>query len=204
MTTFSSIPDALKELKKGNMLIIVDSPDRENQGDIVFSAGTVTPERINFLLQKCRGMICVPITKAKARLLNLPLMIPQSKNTEITKVNFTVTLDAKKVSSFGISAQDRAITINAISNAEARKEDFVRPGHVFPLLAAEGGIRKRAGHTEAVIELLTLAKLDPVGVLCEILNDKGQAANLPELTKFSQEFGLKIISVQDLIIYVKK
>lgn len=204
MSNFSSIPQAIQELQKGNMLIILDSASRENQGDLIFPAEAVTREKINFLLQKCRGMICVPLTKAKAKQLDLPLMVSSSENTEKTRVNFTVTIDAKTVTSFGISAQDRAVTIKAIASGSSKPNDFVRPGHVFPLLARNGGILEREGHTEATIELLKLAKLNPTGVLCEILNEKGQVANLSELLKFSQEFGIKIISIPDLINYVKK
>lgn len=204
MSSFSSIQEGITELKKGNMLIIVDKASRENQGDLIFAADTATPERINFLLQKCRGMICVPITKAKAGQLDLPLMVTPTENTEGTRVNFTVTIDVKTVTSFGISARDRAATIQAIASAGSKREDFVRPGHVFPLLASDGGVLKRDGHTEATIELLKLAKLNPTGVLCEILNEKGQVASPAELVKFSREFNIKIISISDLIEYVKK
>lgn len=204
MNTFSSIPQAIKELQEGKMLIVLDSERRENQGDLIFSAETATPERINFLLQKCRGMICVPVTQEKASQLDLSLMVSPIENTEKTRVNFTVTIDVKSVKSFGISAKDRAATIKAIASENSKKEDFVRPGHVFPLLASTGGILERDGHTEATIELLKLAKLNQTGVLCEILNDKGEVANLSELIKFSREFNIKIISIKDLIEYVKK
>ena len=204
MNTFSFIPQAIKELQEGKMLIVLDSERRENQGDLIFSADTATPERINFLLQKCRGMICVPVTQEKASQLDLSLMVSPIKNTEKTRVNFTVTIDVKSVKSFGISAKDRAATIKAIASENSRKEDFVRPGHVFPLLASTGGILERDGHTEATIELLKLAKLNQTGVLCEILNDKGEVANFSELIKFSREFNIKIISIKDLTEYVKK
>lgn len=204
MSTFSSIPQAIRELRKGKMLIILDSASRENQGDLIFAADTATPERINFLLQKCRGMICVPLTQVKAKRLDLPLMVPSTENTEKTRVSFTVTIDAKTVTSYGISAEDRAATIRAIANQNSKANDFVRPGHVFPLIAGNGGVLEREGHTEATIELLKLAKLNPTGVLCEILNEKGRVANLAELIKFSQEFDIKIISIPDLIKYVKK
>lgn len=204
MNPFSSIKQAIQELKKGNMLIILDSVKRENQGDLIFPADTVTSERINFLLKECRGMICVPVTQEKAKQLDLPLMVSSTENTEITRVNFTVTIDVKTVKSFGISAEDRAATIQAIADPNSRKEQFVRPGHVFPLLANEGGVSAREGHTEATIELLKLAKLNPTGALCEILNENGQVANLKELIRFSKEFSIKIISIQDLIEYVKK
>lgn len=203
MTPFSSIPKAIDELQKGNMLIVLDSEKRENQGDIIFPADIATAERINFLLQKCRGMICVPITEAKAVQLDLLPMVSRVDNTEKTGVNFSVTIDAKTVKSFGISARDRAATIRAIADEESRRDDFVRPGHVFPIIA-RGGILEREGHTEATIELLKLAKLNPTGVLCEILNKKGETASISELIKFSQEFNIKIICIRDLIEYVKK
>jgi 3,4-dihydroxy 2-butanone 4-phosphate synthase/GTP cyclohydrolase II len=204
MSNFSSIPQAIQELQKGNMLIVLDSESRENQGDLIFAAETATTERINFLLQKCRGMICVPVTQAKAKQIDLALMVPQAKNTEKTRVNFTVTVDVKTVTSYGISASDRAATIKAIAKDDSKANDFVKPGHLFPLLARSGGILERDGHTEATIELLKLAKLNPTGVLCEILNEKGQVASLSELKKFSREFNIKIISIPDLIKYVKK
>lgn len=204
MNHFSSIQQAIKELQKGKMLIVLDRDSRENQGDLIFPADTATPERINFLLQECRGMICVPVTQAKATQLDLPLMVSQIENTEKTRVNFTVTIDARTVRSFGISAEDRAVTIRAIADINSRKKDFVRPGHISPLLAGKGGVLERDGHTEATIELLKLAKLNPTGVLCEILNEKGEVANLSELIKFSREFNIKIISIKDLIVYVKK
>lgn len=204
MNNFISIPEAINELKKGNMLIIIDGANRENQGDLIFPAQTATAEKINFMLQKCRGMICVPITQTKATQLDLPLMVPPTQNSEGTKVNFTLTLDAKTVTSFGISAADRSLTIQTIAKTNSAKNDFVRPGHVFPLLARDGGVLERAGHTEATIELLRLAKFSPTGVLCEILNDNGQVASFSELIKFSHKFNIKIISIADLIAYVKK
>lgn len=204
MNYFSSVQVALKEFQKGKGLILLDDPERENQADLIFPAEYATAEKINFMLQECRGMICVPVTKTKTKQLDLPLMIPPAENTEKTGVNFTVTIDSKSVKSFGISAGDRALTIRAIADPKTNKKDFVRPGHVFPLLAAGGGVSERGGHTEATIELLSLAGLNPAGVLCEILNEKGEVASLSELIKFSGKFNIKIITIPDIIKYVKK
>lgn len=204
MNTFSSIPEAIKEIKKGKMLIIVDSPDRENQGDIVFPAETATPEKINFLIKECRGLVCVSITKSRATQLNLPPSIPLSQNTEKLKSNFTVSVDAKNVSSFGISASDRALTARVLAGPLSKPNDLIRPGHVFPLVTSDGGILARAGHTEATVEITRLAGFTPCAVLCEILRDDGEVARIPDLIAFSQKFDLKIISITDLIDYVKK
>ncbi len=203
MNNFALISDALKELRKNNFLIVVDDPNRENQGDLIFPAQTAAPEKINFMLQKCRGLICVPITQSKATMLDLSLMIPSNKNTEKTKVNFTISLDAKNVKSYGISASDRSLTIRAIAHEGSDAADFVRPGHIFPLLAKQGGILERPGHTEASLELMRLAGFSPTAVLCEILNDEGDVANQSELIKFSHIYKIKIISIPDLIAYVK-
>lgn len=203
MKPFCSIPKAIKELKKGNMLIVVDSPDRENQGDLIFPAESVTPERISFLINNCRGMICVAMTKKQVINLGLPLMVSPIDNTETTNVQFTLTVDAKDVTSFGISASDRTKTIKLLANSRSKPGDLVRPGHVFPLLARDGGVRERAGHTEATVELARLAGFSPVGALCEILNKKGEVAALPELIKLSKKFGIQIVSIKDLIAYVK-
>src|SRR3989338_614886 len=169
MKPFSSIPEAIKELKKGHMLIVVDSPKRENQGDIIFPSQTVTADKVNFLLKECRGIICVAITKEHALRLDLPLMLPPLDNTETTNVQFTVSVDAKNVVSFGIAASDRAKTIQALADIQSAPHDFIRPGHIFPLLARDGCVKERAGHTEATVELGSLAGFSPCGVLCEVL-----------------------------------
>jgi len=203
MNPFTTITDAISELKKGNMLIVLDSPDRENQADIIFPAQTVTPEKINFIQLHCRGMICAPITQEIADHLSLPLMVPLSKNTEDTTVNFTITIDAKNVTSHGISASDRALTIKQIANPASSPLDFVRPGHVFPLLSRPGGVLERPGHTEATTDLMRLAGLYPAGVLSEILNDSGEVADLSQLKKFSSIHNIKMISIEDLIKHIK-
>ena len=203
MNPFCPISTAIKELKKGKMLIVVDSLDRENQGDIIFPAETVTPQKVNFLLQHCRGMICVAITKEKARQLDLPLMVPPIDNTETTSVQFTVTVDTQGVESFGISAADRAMTIKVLADSSSKPTDLVRPGHVFPLLARDSGVCERAGHTEATVELARLSGFSPCGVLCEILKDDGEVAKLPRLTTFAKRFNINVVSIRDLIKYLK-
>ncbi|MDI6592022.1 MAG: 3,4-dihydroxy-2-butanone-4-phosphate synthase [Patescibacteria group bacterium] len=201
---FSSIKEAIEDFKRGNMLIVIDNPARENQGDLIFPAEKVTKEKVNFLLKNCRGLICVAITKEQARKLKLPLMVDPIENSETTGVQFTVTVDARQVKSFGISALDRAKTIRILSKPEAKPTDLVRPGHIFPLLARDGGVLERAGHTEAAIDLMRLAGLFPVAVLSEILNEKGEVARFSELLKFSQKFKIKILSIETLIAYLKK
>lgn len=203
MNPFCPIPTAIKKLKNGKMLIVVDNPGRENQGDLIFPAEVVTDKKVNFLLQRCRGMICVAITKAKVRRLDLPLMVPPIGNTEKTNVQFTVTVDARSVKSFGISAADRAMTIKILADSSSKPTDLVRPGHVFPLLARDGGVRERAGHTEATVELVRLSGFSPCGVLCEILKEDGEVAKLPELTDFAKRFNINIVSIKDLIKYLK-
>lgn len=203
MNEFSSIPEALEELRKGNMLLVVDNPERENQADIIFPAELVTEEKINFLMHVCYGFICVPLTAQKAAQLNLPLMVSKQSNTEKTGVNFTVTTDAKEVKDFGISAADRTKTIQIIANHTSKPTDLVRPGHVFPLIAVEGGLQERQGHTEATVALCELAGFNPIGVLCEVLRDDGNVARLPDLMQFAKKYDLKIISVTQLVAYVK-
>jgi len=186
MNYFCPIPEVIEELKKGSMLVVVDSPSRENQGDIIFPAETVTVEKANFLMKECRGMFCAPITKDKAGKLDLPLMVPPNENTEKLKCNFTLTVDAKEVQSFGISASDRAMTVKLLASPSTKPGDLIRPGHVFPIVAADGGILERDG------------------VLCEIIRDDGKVARLPDLVKFSKKFHLKLVSIVDLIKYIKK
>ena len=204
MNELSTIEKGIEELKKGKMLIVVDSPDRENQGDIIFPASTATTESINFLLNECRGMICVPLSKADALRLNLPLMVPPIDTTEKTRVQFTVTIDSKNVIDFGISSSDRAATIRLLADSASTETDFVRPGHIFPLLARDGGVLERQGHTEATVDLCRLAGFAPVGVLSEILDENGEPSRFPALIEFGKKHGLKLVSVEDLHAYVKK
>ncbi len=200
----NTIEEGIAELKAGRMLIVVDSPDRENQGDLIFPAELATTEMVNFLLNHSRGMICTALTSAEAKRLSLPLQVPPIHATEKTKVQFTVTVDSKDVTAFGISSEDRAKTIRTLSDPKSVPTDLVRPGHVFPLLARDGGVVERQGHTEATVDLCRLAGFSPVGVLCEILLPNGEPARLPELIEFGNTHGLKIVSVEDLKTYVEK
>ena len=195
---FNTIPEAIEAIRNGEMIIVSDDPDRENEGDLIMAAEKATPEAINFMAKYGRGMICLPATAERLSELNLPLMV--SENTAQLHTAFTVTIDAKDVTT-GISAYERAHTIQTFVQPETRAEDFVRPGHIFPLQAKEGGILRRAGHTEATVDLARLAGLYPAGVLCEILNEDGTMARLPQLFEFAEKYGLKFITIADLIAY---
>ncbi|MBS3106228.1 3,4-dihydroxy-2-butanone-4-phosphate synthase [Candidatus Woesearchaeota archaeon] len=192
---------ALKDLKDGRFVIIVDDEGRENEGDLVMAAQFCSPEKVNFMLKHAKGLICVPITEKRAKQLLLPRMVPDSQNTEVTQCKFTVSVDFKKGTTTGISAKDRSATIQALSHLKSKSDDFSRPGHVFPLVAEEGGVLKRDGHTEAVIDLLKLASLKEIGVLCEILNEEGNAAARGELELFAKSYGFSILSIKDLIAF---
>ncbi|MFA6701351.1 MAG: bifunctional 3,4-dihydroxy-2-butanone-4-phosphate synthase/GTP cyclohydrolase II [Dysgonamonadaceae bacterium] len=196
----NTIEEALEEIKKGNFVIVVDDADRENEGDLIAAAETITPERINFLETHARGLICAPITKERAEELDLPMMV--SNNTSLHSTPFTVSIDLlTNDCSTGISAYDRAQTIKALANKDTKPEEFGRPGHIFPLRAQSKGVLRRAGHTEATIDLARLAGLYPAGVLAEIKKEDGSMARMPELMDMAKQFGLIIISVADLIKY---
>lgn len=196
---FLSIEEAARRLGEGQMLIVVDDRDRENEGDIIMAAEKVTPEGIAFMARHAGGLICLPLTAERARALELPPMV--TDNEEHWQTAFTVSIDARRGITTGISAQDRAHTIRAAVKKGATAEDLVRPGHVFPLEGHPGGVLKRAGHTEATIDLARLAGLEPAGVICEILNDDGTMARLPELEAFAERYGLGIVTIADLIAY---
>ncbi|HOM01832.1 MAG TPA: bifunctional 3,4-dihydroxy-2-butanone-4-phosphate synthase/GTP cyclohydrolase II [Acetivibrio sp.] len=195
---FDTIESAIEDIRQGKMVVVVDDEDRENEGDLLMAAQTVTPEHVNFMATYGRGMICAPITEARAKELGLELMV--TKNSERMRTAFTVTVDHKSTTT-GISAFERAKTMKELSNPDAKPEDFVRPGHVFPLIAKDGGVLKRAGHTEAAVDLARLAGLYPAGVICEVMNDDGTMARAPQLIEFSKKHGLKIITIADLIKY---
>lgn len=197
---FTRIEDALEEIRQGRMIIVVDDEDRENEGDLVIAAECITPEKVNFMETHARGLICAPITKERAEELELPMMV--THNTSIHSTPFTVSIDLLTHGcTTGISAYDRAQTILALTRSETKPEDFGRPGHIFPLRAMSKGVIRRAGHTEATIDLARLAGLYPAGALAEIKKEDGEMARLPELMKMAEEFNLKIISVADLIKY---
>lgn len=195
---FNTIPEALSAIQDGEMIIVVDEPDRENEGDLIMAAEKVTAERINFMAKFGRGLICLPTCSERLDELELYPMV--ASNTAQMQTAFTVTIDAKEVTT-GISAQERAYTIQKFVDPDAEPSDFVRPGHIFPLEAKPGGVLRRAGHTEATVDLARMAGLYPAGVLCEILNEDGSMARVPELMKFAAQHQLKIITIADLIAY---
>ena len=195
---FNTVPEAVEAIRNGEMIIVTDDPDRENEGDLIMAAEKVTPEAINFMTKYGRGLICVPATSERLAELNLPLMV--AENTALMQTAFTVSIDAKDVTT-GISAYERAHTIRKFVDPTATSEDFGRPGHIFPLRAIAGGVLRRAGHTEATVDLARLAGFYPSGVLCEILNEDGTMARLPELSKFAQKHGFKIVTIAELIAY---
>ncbi|MGC8842645.1 MAG: bifunctional 3,4-dihydroxy-2-butanone-4-phosphate synthase/GTP cyclohydrolase II [bacterium] len=197
-----SVEKAIEEIKKGRMLIVVDDEHRENEGDLVVAAEKVTPQHIAFMAAYGRGLICVPITEERAKELDLPLMT--AENTEAHRTAFTISVDAKKGTTTGISAQDRAKTIKALIDPATKPSDLARPGHIFPIIARKGGVLVRAGHTEAAVDLATLAGLYPAGVICEILNDDGTCARLPQLIEFAKKWDLHIITINSLIEYRRK
>ena len=195
----SSIPEAIQDIKDGKFVIIVDNEDRENEGDLAIAAEKVTPDAINFMAKHARGLSCMPITGQRLDELGIPLMV--DRNTSRFTTAFTVSVEAKHKISTGISAADRAQTVKTIVDPNTRPSDLVYPGHMFPLRARDGGVLVRAGHTEAIIDLARLAGLYPAGVICEILNDDGSMARLPQLTAMAEKYGIKIISVTELIAY---
>jgi 3,4-dihydroxy 2-butanone 4-phosphate synthase/GTP cyclohydrolase II len=195
----SPVTEIVAELKAGRIVVLVDDEDRENEGDLVFAADFVTPEKINFLARHGRGLVCLPMTPEHAERLRLPLMTPNNRSVHGT--NFTVSIEAAEGVSSGISAADRARTVRAAARPDAKPEDIVQPGHVFPLVAQAGGVLVRAGHTEACCDLMRLAGLTPAAVLCEIMNEDGTMARLPDLELFAREHGLKIGAIADLIHY---
>jgi 3,4-dihydroxy 2-butanone 4-phosphate synthase/GTP cyclohydrolase II len=204
MNNFVTIPQAIKEIKQGKMLIIIDNPNRENEGDFYIPADKATPNSILTMIRLGGGLICAAITKEQAVCLKLPLMVEPLENNEKTKVNFTVSVSAKKGITTGVSTFDRLKTIEILANPKSSPSDLSRPGHVFGLVAKNGGSLERDGHTEAAIDLARLAGFTPAGVLCEIVGTDGKMAKLPELIKLSQKINIKIISIKDLVKYLKK
>lgn len=198
--TLDTIPEALEELKKGKLIIVVDDEDRENEGDFICAAETITAETVNFMASKGRGLICVALSEKRGEDLKLDMMV--NRNTSLHETAFTVSVDLiGDGCTTGISASDRAKTIAALANPATKPDDLGRPGHIFPLRAKMGGVLKRAGHTEATIDLMTLAGMKPVGALVEIMNEDGSMARLYDLYDISEKYNLKIISVKDLIEY---
>jgi 3,4-dihydroxy 2-butanone 4-phosphate synthase/GTP cyclohydrolase II len=196
-SAFSSIEDAVDDIRAGKIVIVVDDADRENEGDFIMAAEKATPDSINFMVTHGRGIVCLPVTAQRLDELRIPLMV--SKNNESHGTAFAVSIDIRGRTTTGTSAVDRAATVRAVTDLGLRPEDVRMPGHVFPLMAQEGGVLRRAGHTEATVDLARLAGLYPAGVLCEVLHPDGTMARLPELVRVAEEHGLKIISIADLI-----
>jgi 3,4-dihydroxy 2-butanone 4-phosphate synthase/GTP cyclohydrolase II len=196
---FNTIEDGIADIKKGKMVILVDDEDRENEGDLTMAAEAVTPEAINFMAMHGRGLICLSLTSERVEQLQLPMMT--TDNTSSFGTAFTISIEAKKGVTTGISAADRATTIKAAIDPKSRPTDLARPGHVFPLRARSGGVLQRAGQTEGSVDLARLAGLYPAGVICEIMNDDGTMARVPQLMDFAKKHHLKIITVKDLIAY---
>ena len=197
------ISDAIEDVKQGKIIIVVDDENRENEGDFICAADLVSPEIINFMAKHARGLVCMPITEKRSRKLNLYPMV--SNNTDPMDTAFTVSVDLKGSGvTSGISASDRSKTIKAIVNNNTRPDDLARPGHIFPLIAKDGGVLRRTGHTEAAIDFARLAGCSPAGVICEIMSEDGSMARVPELIKVAKKLDLKIVSIEDLVAYRMK
>ena len=199
---FNSIEEAVEDIRNGKMVVIIDDFDRENEGDLIMAASLVQPEHINFITREARGLLCAPITEQRAKELELDLMV--EKNTALHQTRFTISIDYLHGTTTGISVQDRTATIKAIVNENTKPEDLGRPGHIFPLISKKGGVLKRAGHTEASVDLAVLAGLYPAGILCEILDEDGTMARTPQLKKFAVKHNIKIITIADLIDFRRK
>ena len=200
MTKISSIKEAIEDFREGKILIVVDDEDRENEGDFVASADTITPDKINFMAKHGRGLICVSMAGERLDQLDLHPMVRE--NTSKMGTPFTISVDSVHRTTTGISAHDRAETVKTLLDPATTPKDLARPGHIFPLRAEKGGVLSRAGHTEAVVDLARLADLTPAGVLCEIMDDDGTMARLPKLESLASHFDLKIITIRDLITEV--
>ena len=196
---FTHIENAIAAVARGELVVVVDDADRENEGDLIMAAEMATPETMAFMIRHTSGVICMPMLGERLDELRLPLMV--AHNTEVQRTAFTVSVDAVEGTSTGISAADRAVTVRTLIDPHTRPEDLARPGHIFPLRYREGGVLKRAGHTEAAVDLARLAGLQPAGVLAEVVNDDGTMQRLPQLEKFAGEHGLQLISIADLIRY---
>lgn len=201
MNKFNTIEEAIADIKEGKIIVVVDNEDRENEGDLLMAAEKVTPEAINFMTKYGRGLICMPITRERLRELNILPMV--ERNTDSLQTAFTASIDAVETVT-GISAHERAATVLKVLDFNATGTDFKRPGHMFPLEAKDGGVLKRAGHTEAAVDLSKMANLYPAGVICEIMNEDGTMARVPQLMEFVKEHNLKIITIEDLIAYRRK
>lgn len=199
--TFAKIEDAVAAIGRGEMIVVVDDHDRENEGDIVFSAAAAAPEKIAFMMNNARGLICIAMEKERLDALDIPLMVV--KNTDSMKTAFTVSVDYTHGTTTGISASDRSATVRALVDPTSKPADFSRPGHIFPLRANPQGVLGRPGHTEAAVDLCKLAGLAAAGVICEIANEDGTMSRLPDLEVFAKRHGLLLIAIEDLISYMR-
>ncbi len=199
--TIAKIEDAIEAISRGEMVIVVDDEDRENEGDIITASDSITPQQIAFMMNHARGLICVAMPGERLDALDIPLMV--SRNTESLKTAFTVSVDYIPGTTTGISAADRAKTVRALVSEESRPEDFARPGHIFPLRANPQGVLGRTGHTEAAVDLCRLAGKFPCGTICEVANDDGTMARLPQLEVFAERHGLLVVTIKDLVAYLK-
>ena len=198
-TPFDSVEEALAAIAAGQLVIVADDEDRENEGDLIMAASKATPETVNMMIRYGSGIVCVPMLGPQLDRLGLGPMV--ARNREVQRTDFSVTVDAAAGISTGVSAYDRAVAIKILADPQARADQLVQPGHVFPLRARPGGVLERAGHTEAAVDLAMMAGLEPAGVLCELVNDDGTMQRLPELVEFKRKFGLKMISIEQLIAY---
>jgi len=199
--TIAKIEDAIDAISRGEMVIVVDDEDRENEGDIIAASDSITPQQIAFMMNHARGLVCVAMPGERLDALDIPLMV--SRNTESLKTAFTVSVDYIPGTTTGISAADRAKTVRALVSEESRPEDFARPGHIFPLRANPQGVLGRTGHTEAAVDLCRLAGKYPCGTICEVANDDGTMARLPQLEVFAERHGLLVVTIKDLVAYLK-
>ncbi|MGV1926242.1 3,4-dihydroxy-2-butanone-4-phosphate synthase [Agrobacterium tumefaciens] len=199
--TIAKIEDAIEAISRGEMVIVVDDEDRENEGDIIAASDSITPQQIAFMMNHARGLICVAMPGERLDALDIPLMV--SRNTESLKTAFTVSVDYIPGTTTGISAADRAKTVRALVSEGSRPEDFARPGHIFPLRANPAGVLGRTGHTEAAVDLCRLAGRYPCGTICEVANDDGTMARLPQLEIFAERHGLLVVTIKDLVAYLK-
>ncbi|AYM57606.1 3,4-dihydroxy-2-butanone-4-phosphate synthase [Agrobacterium fabrum] len=199
--TIAKIEDAIDAISRGEMVIVVDDEDRENEGDIIAASDSITPQQIAFMMNHARGLVCVAMPGERLDALDIPLMV--SRNTESLKTAFTVSVDYIPGTTTGISAADRAKTVRALVSEDSRPEDFARPGHIFPLRANPEGVLGRTGHTEAAVDLCRLAGKFPSGTICEVANDDGTMARLPQLEVFAERHGLLVVTIKDLVSYLK-
>jgi 3,4-dihydroxy 2-butanone 4-phosphate synthase/GTP cyclohydrolase II len=199
--SFNNVPEIIADIKRGKMVILIDDEDRENEGDLIIAADYITPQLVNFMVAEARGLVCLALTAPQIKKLGIPLMVQDETNHSPNKTAFTVSIEAAHGVTTGISAADRALTIKVASNPNATSGDVIVPGHIFPIRAQDGGVLKRAGHTEASVDLARLAGLNPAAVICEIMNPDGTMARLPQLKEFARKHDLKIGTIESLIQY---